>query len=277
MCALLIRDGEPYWWNSPDIWTVPGDDPDGPPGPPQVGQPTFVWSRVHNKGRSVLDNAQVRFYWSNPATGVLRSNSTAIGTSFATIQPGMSVDVLCVTPWLPVGVNGGHVCLVAEAVHPASPLPDPLPDAFSPPLYDQVAQRNIDLLPMAAGMMRAIAIQIATPARQARRSVLTVERRGRGLDAALARSLGLGRRRFVADLPIEAGLQDGPGIDCGRFDPVTKVRRDLKPGAVEAVHLVVRAGEIAQRAYGLLDVVEREAETGAVLGGVTFVILAREG
>ena len=30
---LEIRDGDP-WYLSPDVWTVPGNDPEGPPGLP---------------------------------------------------------------------------------------------------------------------------------------------------------------------------------------------------------------------------------------------------
>ena len=36
---LLIRDGSPDWWESPDIWVVPGTDPGGAPGTPVVGMP----------------------------------------------------------------------------------------------------------------------------------------------------------------------------------------------------------------------------------------------
>ena len=28
---LEIRDGQPYWYLSPDIWAVPGSDPNGAP------------------------------------------------------------------------------------------------------------------------------------------------------------------------------------------------------------------------------------------------------
>ena len=34
---LLIRDGSPAWWESPDIWVVPGTDPSGAEGPPVAG------------------------------------------------------------------------------------------------------------------------------------------------------------------------------------------------------------------------------------------------
>lgn len=276
MSALLIRDGDPYWWNSPDIWAVPGDDPTGAPGQPRVGSPAFVWARVRNRGRSVIEDVQLRFYWSNPATGVLRSNSTLIGSSFATIPPGEEVEVLCLTPWLPAGVNDGHVCLVAEAIHPSDPLPQPLPDAFSPPVYDQVAQRNINLLPALAGAMRMMAIQIAAPARRPMHSVIVVETGDKPLDPTVLQNLGLGKHRFMGDLPIEAGLLERPEVDCRDFKPVTKLARTSPAGAVGAVHLAVRTETLERGVYGLLHVVERDAETGALLGGVTYVVVAAE-
>ena len=279
MCALLIRDGEPSWWNSPDIWAVPGNDPNGSPGQPTVGQPAYVWGRVRNEGRSELANVQIRFHWSNPATGVLRSNSTLIGSSFATIPPGpgSSVEVLCLTPWQPAGVNDGHVCLVAEALHPADPLPQPPPDAFSPPIYDQVAQRNINLLPATVGMMRMMAIQIAAPPRLGRISLVSIVRDSKGLDDETVRNLGLGKRRFVADLPIEAGLLDHPEFDCRNFHPIERLKRETPAGAIGAIHLALRVEKIDPDAYGVLDVVERDAETGELVGGVTYVVIAAEG
>lgn len=51
---LQIRDGDP-WWMSPDIWVVPGNDPNGAPGQPIVGQDNYLWGassqqRVHGSG-----------------------------------------------------------------------------------------------------------------------------------------------------------------------------------------------------------------------------------
>lgn len=150
MCALLVRDGDPCW-TSPDIWTVPGSDPNSIPGPPTVGQPALAWARIRNNGDTTLEDVQLRFYWCNPETGVFRSNSTLIDSSFTSILSGEEHEVLCITPWIPVGVNDGHECLVVEALHPLDTLPTLLPDPFSPPNFEQVAQRNISLVKIRGG------------------------------------------------------------------------------------------------------------------------------
>ena len=47
---LIIEDGQPLWWDSADIWVVPGNDPNGAPGarsanaePILVAKPTAIW------------------------------------------------------------------------------------------------------------------------------------------------------------------------------------------------------------------------------------------
>ena len=116
--ALMIRDGEPSWWNSPDIWVVPGEDPNGTPGTP-IARPDSLClgAGAHIEGENVT-NAQVNYWWSNPAAGVMRSTSTLIGTSSVSLNAGDVKEVLCVVPWVPVIVNNGHECLVAEVIHP---------------------------------------------------------------------------------------------------------------------------------------------------------------
>jgi len=142
--TLQVDDGNP-WWLSPDIWTVPGPDPNGAAGVPTVGQPCYVWARVHNLGTDSVQGATVRFWWANPGTNFDRSTATQISTSYVDLNAGDTQDVLCLTPWDPSFVNGGHECLVVEAFQPnIDPLP-PGPD-FSVPTDRHVAQRNLNLL-----------------------------------------------------------------------------------------------------------------------------------
>src|ERR1700686_1264207 len=143
---LVIRDGNPYWYLLPDIWVVPGADPAGPPGSPIAGQPACLWAHVSNTGDVDATGARVDFYWENPALQVLRSNATLVGSANVDVPAGGGQDALCLVPWTPVIVNGGHECLVAVVNHPADPLPDPPPDDFNPPLYPQVAQKNLTVL-----------------------------------------------------------------------------------------------------------------------------------
>src|SRR5713226_432877 len=145
--TLEIRHGNP-WYLSPDVWTVPGDDPEGPPGLPIVGRPAYIWAKVRNNGSNAVTNATVRFYWANPSIGFNRTTATLVGSAFVNLGPGGIQDVLCLTPWVPIFVNQGHECVLAEAFHPSDPLP-PGQD-FNASSDRHVAQRNLSVL-MAAG------------------------------------------------------------------------------------------------------------------------------
>ena len=126
-----IRDGDPYWYLSPDVWVVPGDDPNGAPGTPIAGRSAFVWAHVVNRGSGAANGVRVNFWWADPSGQVLRGNAHPIGSAFADLapdgQPGSAQDVLCLVPWPVTLVNGGHECLVAEAIHAGSSVPFPPP------------------------------------------------------------------------------------------------------------------------------------------------------
>jgi hypothetical protein len=148
---LVIRDGDP-WWMSPDVWVVPGEDPEGAPGTPVVGQNAYMWAHVRNNGTSTVNNAEVRFYWADPSTAFDRNTAHYVGSSFVSLGSGDETDVLLLVPWIPEFVNNGHECILAEAFHPSQ---DPLPatPAFNVPTDDHVAQRNLTVvLPAASGL-----------------------------------------------------------------------------------------------------------------------------
>jgi len=146
--SLMICDGNP-WYLSPCIWTVPGSNPLGAPGLPIVGQDCFLWAHVSNTGSDPVSNATVNFYWGNPAVGLDRTTATKVGTAFVTLNGNDAQDVLCLTPWIPTFVNGGHECVVAEVFAGSDPLP-PGPN-FNVPTDRHVAQRNLSVIiaPMA--------------------------------------------------------------------------------------------------------------------------------
>jgi hypothetical protein len=163
--TLEIEDGNP-WYLSPNLWVVPGDDPEGPPGMPIAGTNAYLWARVRNTGSTKVDNATVNFYWANPAVGVDRNTATPVGTAYVTLDGGQTSDVLCLVPWVPVYVNQGHECILAEAFHPVA---DPLPTgvAFNVPTDRHVAQRNLAVLKVPAPQPRFhFAFEIHNPGRQ---------------------------------------------------------------------------------------------------------------
>lgn len=262
---LEIEDGNPYWASS-SIWVVPGDDPAGPPGSPVAGRTNFVWARVQNRSERPAVSAQVDYFWSNPATGVYRSTSTRIGQSFVDLAPGEAADVLCVVPWTPAFVNDGHVCLVAQVVHPEAPLPVPLPEAFDPAVYAQIAQRNVQVLDLTEQAV-ALPIQVLAGDRRGPRSVvLSIERQPGALDPVLLQRVG------VPSLPPS----DGTAVEVGFMDPQAGPAAPLAP----QISLILEAGAerpVLVRAtrkrpfsgYEVAHVLEREGSR--VVGGTTLV------
>lgn len=148
--TVEINHGNP-WYLSPDIWVVPGDDPDGTPGIPAAGEGSYVWARVHNTGTVEVENVEVDFYWGNPATTLTPGSCTLIGSSFVSPPPG-DAEVLCVSQWVPSWVNNGHECLIVQLIEPGSTPPSPAVP-FNPQSDPQCAQHNLSLLASTGTMM----------------------------------------------------------------------------------------------------------------------------
>jgi hypothetical protein len=269
---LVIRDGQPQWWNSASIWVVPGEDPNGTPGSPVAGQPAYLWARVENQGDQGASGARVEFYWSNPATGVLRSNSTLVGSSFVDLAAGDVKDVLCIVPWIPVVVNDGHECVVAQVIHPADPLPSPLPDAFDPPSNHQVAQKNLTVLQVAQSML-VMPIQIVAPQRQAKLLRLRLEVGGE-LDRENLAQLRLDGFRPGPQPQVAAQLALDSGCDANGREGERELELKLGPGAARAVYLKVAPRRLAPRSYTLVHVIASEDER--VFGGITYIAVSSE-
>ena len=123
---LEIDDGNP-WYLGPDIWAVPGDDPNGLPGIPRAGQTAYVWARVHNRGSDPVSNGTVRYWWADPSTTITENTATPIGTANVSLDAKQTAEVLCLTPWTPSWVNNGHECLIVEAFSSQDPLPPHTP------------------------------------------------------------------------------------------------------------------------------------------------------
>jgi hypothetical protein len=191
---ITIRDGSPYWWASTDIWVVPGTDPNGAPGAPVAGQPAYLWAHAANSGNTVANGTRIDFYWADPSAQVVVGAANPVGSAFVDLDlDPAGQDVLCLVPWMPVIVNGGHECLLAVAHAPGdrNPIPDPLPNGyvFDPPAHDQIAQRNITVL--TAGMLAAaMVISVRALPRQDKEAFISVEYGGE-LDQRQMALLGL--------------------------------------------------------------------------------------
>jgi hypothetical protein len=268
---LIIRDGNPYWYLSPDIWVVPGNDPTGSTGSPIAGQTAYLWAHVANAGSTDANGVRVDFYWANPALQVTRSNATLVGSAYADVPAGSAQDALCLVPWTPAIVNGGHECLVAVANHASDPLPSPLPDAFDPPTYSQVAQKNLTVL-VAAMHASMLSITIAGLQRADKSVTLTTELGGE-LDAGTLASVGLRGLRPAKGPSVEVGL-DVERRCVGDKDPIGRDRLELRVprGTSAAVHAAIRAKNLAANEYQLVQIVERVEDK--VLGGLCLVVVS---
>lgn len=270
---LLIRDGSPDWWESPDIWVVPGTDPGGAPGTPVVGMPAYLWTTVRNEGDLDALQVQVDFWVADPSLQIRKSTANHIGTAFADIAAGGSQDVLCLVPWHVTLVNGGHECVVVEATSPADPLSPPPadPDVLDPPDYRQIAQRNLSVLTV-SGMIRSeFIITVSAGARADKAAVIEVVE-GDGLPAELLGSLGLKTRRYAGAERISAGLSERSLCGQERAEGDRALRLAVPRGTSAAAYLSVAAREpLAPEEYAVIRVVERDQER--VTGGLSVVIV----
>lgn len=264
---LEIEDGSPYWWVSPDIWTVPGDDPEGTPGVPIVGQPCYLWARVHNNGKDAVANASVRFYWANPSVGFDRTTATYIGTSSVSLDAGETQEVLCLVQWHPSFVNGGHACILAEAFHAGQ---DPLPASpvFNVPTDRHVAQRNLSLLRTASKHSTfALSFEIHNPGREPRSFAVTGK---------------AGDTNELQSLLKASGYQvpDGPGsvVETGFISDVHSCTTDEQPVPMVKDIKVAPGGRRGLTVTGKLEGeaavvhVMQEAD-GVQLGGLSMVVV----
>jgi hypothetical protein len=262
--SLEIPHGTP-WWASMAIWTVPGIDPLGPPGPPVPGQPCYVWARVINTGNTPVQNATVEFYRTRPGVGFDRTTATRIGSSHVSLCYPDESDVLCLTPWIPAFVDAGRECLVVEVYHPSL---DPLPpgSAFRADTDRHVAQRNLSVLAMTGGCFR-FALEVDNPLRIDREFTIRVRTASADELAVIARCLGIPSPDHPGAL-AELAVSDEP---C----PQTA-------GAVaEPPEIRVRVARHTRAGLTLLGRIEGEAallhveqlHDGCVVGGLSILVV----
>jgi len=164
--VLGDRGDRPFntcFWESPDIWTAPGDPAMSPAVPANhggsvtAGKAHTVYAHVWNLGFAPLAGIFVEFYWFNPSLGINGASANLIGIGRCELSGrGMSGShklVKCPKPWVPKFENSGHECLVVRL----SGIGDPLgANEWSPWLNRHVAQRNISVLPAGASISHLV-------------------------------------------------------------------------------------------------------------------------
>lgn len=273
---LLIRDGSPDWWESPDIWVVPGSDPNGPAGTPVVGGPAYLLATVRNDGDVDVSQVQVDFWVADPSLQIRKGTANHIGTAFADVPAGGAQDVLCLAPWHVTLVNGGHECVVVEASSPADPLAPPPadPDVLDAPTYRQIAQRNLSVA-VVIGMARTEVVIGVNAGPRADKAVELEVSGGRALSQELLASLGLEGHRDVGSERVAFGLSERS--QCGHERPETRkaLRLEVPRGTSAPAYLQLAARESLQpEEYAVVRVVERDRER--VIGGLSIVMVQGE-
>jgi hypothetical protein len=254
--SITIHDGNP-WYLSPDIWTVPGSDPNGSAAIPAAGEATYVWCRVENSGPDQVRDVVVDFYWADPSTVITRTSAHRIGRSFATLDPG-SADVLCVSPWAPSWVNDGHVCLVVEISDAGPPAATSVP--FDPPNDPHVAQRNLTLVSMRPGGRMAMVFSAGGSGRGGK----LIARRGKLAQLRNAAKLAGLTGELAEAGEVEFGLL-GPEEDrCSPGD----LHRERKVKEPQAAVLHV-TGEIGPDEGAVILIEEHDDER--VVGGLAVL------
>jgi len=199
------------FWESPDVWV------EGPAGinMPEPGVENQVYALVTNLGYKLVTRVVVKFWWADPSLAITEANAHLIGVGFADIPSGYTVKVPCPEPWIPVVVNGGHECLIAEAY---SPLFDRLTAPMDPVEDRHVGQKNEQLLVLAPGQKFRVGLRavnaaslgqlVAVEAYPSPLGLLpaTLTARLAGREGERLRRLGL--RAPARILPIDVRLSD---------------------------------------------------------------------
>jgi hypothetical protein len=157
------------FWESPDIWTAPGDPATSPAVPAShggtltVGTPNTVYAHVWNLGFAPLAGISVEYYWFNPSLAIDGAHANLIGIARCELagrgMAGSHLLVKCPKPWVPVMENGGHECLVVRV----SGIGDPIGNnAWAPWLNRHVAQRNVSVVAAQANIEKLLSSLEAT-------------------------------------------------------------------------------------------------------------------
>lgn len=271
--ALVIRDGVPNWWESPDIWVVPGSDPNGLPGTPVVGQSAYLWANVANNGDLDVSQVQVDFWIADPSMQIRKSTSNHIGTAFADIAAGATQPVLCLVPWNVTLVNGGHECAVVEASSPSDPLSPPPadPDVLDAPTYPQIAQKNLSVALMMGMPRRELILSVNAGARADKDVDVKVEVGGE-ISKELLQSLGIRAGRNVGTKHVGAAVSHQSL--CGSAAPGEhhSLKVHVPRGASVPVYLNITASRPLQGdEYAVVRV--KETERDRLLGGLSVVVM----
>lgn len=158
------------FWESPDVWSQ------GSLGinQPVVNEPTQVFARVTNLGLQDAIGATIQYWWANPSVAITPATATPIGTlTGVTIPAQNSLVFQSPTDWVPIEVNNGHECLIAQAF---VNIFDPLIDSLHPVTDRHVGQKNEQLVILDPGQQFHFVLEARNFTRQDQQVVIEARR-----------------------------------------------------------------------------------------------------
>ena len=228
------------FWESPDIWTAPGDPATSPAIPPDhggtlnAGQPNTIYAHVWNLGFAPLAGVRVEFYWFDPSVSIDGSHAHLIGMTRCDLasrgMSGSHMLVKCPTAWVPVVVNGGHECLVVRVEGVGDPIGA---NPWAPWQNRHVAQRNISVVATSQNIAHLIASLNASRPLRARLQLVQVGT----AEATLALKIASAPHLRLATLETHVL---GEINEAGRLTKVAPAQ--APPAALAPVHALAAGG-----------------------------------
>jgi len=282
---LRIDKPKKYWWSSTSIWTVPGSDPTGPQGSPNVGETTFIWAKVENLGDVADEFITVKFYVGNPSTVMTPTTTTTIGTSFASIPPHSYKNVLCVVPWKPTFLNQGHECIIVECYSSLDSRNQIDTQPFNASGDPKIAQRNLHIEQVDWKKTAAVPFEFRNVPNFHSNSVILNTRL---VDFSHDESAGLLRKQLPTFHDIGHQLKRSgliPGINSCEMEPAASIHSEVKSDGGGAAMLVATFPSPPEGAltdssghpYGAMFITEQiEPNSKQVVGGLVHLLAASD-
>jgi hypothetical protein len=231
--------GVPFW-ESPDIWTAPGDPAAAPEAPPdrggtvQAGVPNTLYAHVWNIGFAPLAGVRVEFYWFDPSLAIDDTHSHLIGVARCELAArGMAGShrlVKCPSAWVPVMANGGHECLMVRISGVGDQIGN---NPWQPWQNRHVAQRNISVIAAGTTQRKLLASLERTRKPGTRLQLIQLGPREGGLAARLvAPKLKVAdiETQLLAELTASDEIEwnQSPMALPGMFAPVHEMAHGVK-------------------------------------------------
>ncbi|MCJ1254884.1 hypothetical protein MMC24_002700 [Lignoscripta atroalba] len=270
----------PWYYNPNIFFRNAADTPEAEPVIPQANEEVYIWSSIQNTSTLSVSGALIQFYVCPPTTAPSPSTSTLIGSSNIDLDPGETVAVPCISPWIPQWINNGHECIICVLTEQP---PAPAPTSPVPWLIDSthVAQHNVDVLPAPAGLASDrphMASFAAVGLHNSASTQISIRPAPEALLSYALKSLGL-RKTYKEDVTKSSRVGLVKDYTCG--DPLPKVDaldhklliEGLKPNYQLGMHALIQLPGGASKTSAAMFFIEQLDSKNKVIGGVAILAL----